>query len=102
MRFIDCPQCGKRVRSDAATCHRCGASLDWQSLAPEDDDFESEHHAEGGYSQDALDERETDEEWAEQNSTGRRLHPVWYFTGWLLVIAFLLPVLLQLFAILRP
>jgi hypothetical protein len=94
IEFMECPSCGKSIRSDATQCHRCGRSLA--------DEFSDEtqwgcpEHADGGYDS-AEDIEESDEETSSSDTpgmfgiTGR----LWAFVAWMMVFVFLLPFVLH-------
>jgi hypothetical protein len=92
--FMECPFCGKSVRSNAAECHRCHRSL--PDEFSENSEWGSPEHADGGYSSDEEYE-ESSETSSEQDSPGifRIARKFWFFIGWLMILVFLLPFVLQ-------
>ncbi len=110
MEFVDCPTCGKRVATTAKICRHCGQppyragtrDAKHQSEDAHSDNSE-EHHALsiGGYTgeDDDFDYEEFVE--SELDPKSRHARPkqtrtwVWV-TGWLLIIATLLPYFLTL------
>jgi hypothetical protein len=94
LNFIDCPNCDKRVRENAPSCHHCGFEL----VATQADSIPVEGsagHAVGGYDS-ANDDFDYDEFIQEELGSGSSNLPrIWYYTAWLLLLALLIPVLLQ-------
>lgn len=104
MQFTDCPSCGKRIRTDAARCHRCGEApvltmnraRDVDGPHVENEDSRESHHAVrwGGYriEDDDFDyESFLEEEFGESPRT--RTRPWWWYVAWVLLVVFALGIL---------
>lgn len=108
LQFMDCPHCGKRVRTEAAKCHHCHSLLSITSsgkaLARRDpsidegepgDNDQSHYALNGGYNT-ADDDFDYDEylanEFPDADHPARpRVKPWVWITAWLLIFATLLP-----------
>lgn len=94
LTFIDCPNCGKRVRENAIRCHHCGSAIA-QDEEPDDSD-----QAQGGYdeSQDDFDYEEyVEKEFGSGDS--HKLPKLWRYTAWIVLIAVLVPIALSILAL---
>jgi hypothetical protein len=102
---MDCPHCGKRVRTDAKRCHRCGRvpALAIKRLQgaerPGDlgDEGSEEHHAaaSGGYhgESDFDYEEFLEEEFGDRSPATRR--PWWWYVAWVVLLVFALGLLMD-------
>jgi hypothetical protein len=111
LEFTDCPHCGKRVRTTAIVCHRCGRPLgastktksreaggsDASSMKDDKEplDTESQTAAFGGYN--AEDDEFQYDEYIE-NEFGSPKRKRWFtrYVTWILVFAMTLPILIWL------
>jgi len=114
LQFMDCPHCGKRVRTNAERCHHCGQEpairMRRQSgranrRQPDSaEDLESHHSAAwGGYdaSQDDFSYEEfLEEEFGESKSKPPR--PWWWYVAWVVLIVFVLGLLVDVFRLYLP
>lgn len=107
MQFMDCPHCGKRVRTDAVRCHRCGQvpalavnrARDADGITePEEDQAESHHAVRwGGYRVDEDDfdhDAFLEEEFGE--SPRKRPKPWWWYVAWVVLGVFALGIVADL------
>jgi hypothetical protein len=85
VEFIDCRNCGKRVRESAERCHHCQTQL--AEPSPE--------HSDGGYDS-ANDDFDYDEYLEKEFESKPPIKKIWVYAAWLLIIAFLTPIVLQL------
>ncbi len=110
LQFMDCPGCGKRVRTNANTCHHCHRPLAWANSEkatarpgptgePDDElgDQAQAHYAlsGGGYDTEN-DDFDYDSYVAEEfpdpaAGPQLRVKPWIWITAWVLIIATLLP-----------
>jgi hypothetical protein len=113
LEFMNCPSCGKRVRTTAKQCHRCQSSLRGAPgrqgsqalslpLADSHEDASTAHLAPsaGGYAedQDDFDYHQFLADEGLETHDGPRTPRVklWiWLTAWLLIIAMLLPFFIQ-------
>lgn len=104
LQFMNCPHCGKRVRTDAVRCHHCGhvpamrVKRQQEGNSPDDSasDAEESHQAAawGGYDpkHDDFDYDEfLESEFGEQDSPRKR--PWWWYVAWVVLCVFVLSVL---------
>ncbi len=115
LEFMDCPQCGKRILTTAGECHHCHHRRDKhattrtkqirnQPLQPTNDEDDTDDAAleHGGYDQtDDFDyEDYVAENFPEHTNQRPKLRvKLWvWITAWLLIIATLLPWLVQFMA----
>ncbi|MFO0011881.1 MAG: zinc ribbon domain-containing protein [Planctomycetota bacterium] len=104
MQFTDCPNCGKRIRTDAPRCHRCGEvpvlafnrarDVDGPSEV-EEERSESQHAVRwGGYRVDEDDfdyDTYLEDEFGEP--TGKQPKPWWWYVAWVVLVVFALGIL---------
>lgn len=101
MQFMDCPHCGKRVRTTADRCHRCGQvpavavnrTRDIEVSHANDEEGSQSHHAlrMGGYrvEDDEFDyDAFLEEEFGER--TNAMAKPWWWYVAWCVLIVFVL------------
>ncbi|MFO0941985.1 MAG: zinc ribbon domain-containing protein [Pirellulales bacterium] len=93
--FVDCPNCGKRVRANARRCHHCGSALDCTDGAQEDSE-----HAQGGYDE-SQDDFDYDEYLENEFGSGdkNKLSKLWRYTAWVLLFAVLVPIAMSVMAL---
>lgn len=93
IEFMECPFCGKSIRSDATHCHRCGRSLGDEFS--EDAQWGCPEYADGGYSH----EEDIDESHEENSKDSSGLFGIsgrlWSLVAWMMVFVFLLPFVLH-------
>ncbi len=106
LTFMDCPHCGKRVRTDATHCHHCGqlpviAVLRSQGSEPatsRESDSDDEHQAVrwGGHSE-SDDDFDYEEFLEEEFGKPKRLRarPWWWYVAWVVLTVFVLFVVLD-------
>lgn len=104
MQFTDCHHCGKRIRTDAPRCHRCGEipvlafrlARDGEGPRMVDEAPDESHHAVrwGGYRVDEDDfdyESFLDDEFGE--TSRRKIKPWWWYVAWVVLAVFALGIL---------
>ncbi len=88
LQFTDCPQCAKRIRTDAVKCHHCGTAIPTELAEVLDVIDGSPEFAVGGYTDEDFDYDEFVE--SEFGSRPRRrIGWLWYIVAWLLVVLLL-------------
>ncbi|MCU0706808.1 MAG: zinc ribbon domain-containing protein [Pirellula sp.] len=101
MQFMDCPHCGKRVRTDASRCHRCGQvpalafnrARDADGVTELDEDQSESHHAVrwGGY---RIEEDDFDHDSFIEDEFGesprKQSKPWWWYVAWVVLGIFAL------------
>jgi len=111
MHFMDCPNCGKRVRTNASRCHHCGQApavavqraRDLEQMADEDPEGSEEHHSAsgGGYlaSADDFDYEEfLEDEFGERPRSVAR--PWWWYVAWVVLGVFAMSIAIDAIALL--
>lgn len=114
LQFMDCPHCGKRVRTTAERCHHCGGEtairLRRQSgrssrrQSDDGEDLESHHSANwGGYdaTQDDFSYDEfLEDEFGKPTQPAKR--PWWWYVAWVVLIVFVMGLLVDVFRLALP
>ena len=104
LQFMDCPNCSKRVATTAKVCNHCGQSpTSVQSISERarghEDSEESHMAAENGVYdvlEDDFDYKKfVADEFHDPEQSILRRKTWWWFTAWLMIIVFSLPILLQ-------
>jgi hypothetical protein len=106
IQFTDCPNCGKRIRTDAPRCHRCGEVpvlafnrvRDVDGPEVSEDDASESHHAVrwGGHrvEDDDFDyENFVADEFGETSTA--RARPWWWYVAWVVLLVFGLGILVD-------
>jgi predicted nucleic acid-binding Zn ribbon protein len=115
LEFSDCPHCGKRIRTDASFCHRCGGEVRESAQPratskgssqlkgfPDDESqqgFTDQAAVYGGYDseQDDFDYEEFLEEEFDKPKKKRKF---WYYVAWMVMASLTLPIVLQVLKLL--
>ncbi|MFN9628500.1 MAG: hypothetical protein ACK6AT_19795 [Planctomycetota bacterium] len=90
IEFMDCVGCGKRVRTTAERCHRCGKELVGDSR---------EHRYQSDYKE--YDEHEEDFDYQEflerefGQKTPSKLKPWWWYVAWLVLAVMVIGIALD-------
>ena len=90
IEFMDCFSCGKRVRTTAMRCHRCGKEFvhespehpyrsDYKEYDQHEDDFDYQEFLEREFGQ----------------KTPGKLKPWWWYVAWLLLAVMIIGVALD-------
>ena len=80
IEFMDCVGCGKRVRTNASSCHHCGY------LFEADDDFDYQEYLEREFG---------------QKPTGKR-KPWWWYVAWVVLAVMLVGIAMDALRLIPP
>ena len=82
LQFMDCPECSKRIRTDAARCHHCG-HVPWHES--QSDDFDYQEFLEN--------------EFGKRRSPLKR--PWWWYVAWCVLAVFVAGILVDALKVLQ-
>lgn len=115
LEFMDCPNCGKRIRVDAVRCHKCGktvseatrpktsansgSTVQERTPHPEIEGAPDQAAVYGGY--DAKeDDFEYEEFLEEEFGKPKKKRNFWYYVAWVVIASLMLPIVLQVLKLL--
>lgn len=115
LEFMDCQNCGKRIRVDAVRCHKCGNIVSETSrpkssansgAVTREKPLYSEHEGSpdqaatfGGY--DAKEDDFNYEEFLEEEfGKPKKKRNFWYYVAWVVIASLMLPIVLQVLKLL--
>ena len=115
LEFMDCPNCGKRIRVDAVRCHKCGKTVsqatrprtsakDGASIPENQSDLDGEGAPDQAAVYGGYDSKEDDfdyEEFLEEEfAKPKKKRKFWYYVAWVLIASLMLPIVLQILKLL--
>lgn len=115
LEFMDCPSCGKRIRVDAARCHKCGKTVNEAARpktstqgssavraippTPENEGAPEQAAVYGGYDT-GEDDFDYEEFLQEEFGKPKKKRNFWYYVAWVVIASLMFPIVLQVLKLL--